>query len=99
MTQKEKTPAEVWQDQGEGDKQIEQVALLNTKRSGRRQRLSAHLHAAGPRPVLEALIAVSVGRNLDEVLEDFARLSAETYHAVGASYFSEPLAIDCGGST
>ena len=56
------------------------------KRSARRMQLCAHLHAAGPRPVLEALIAVDSGRDLDEVLEDFARLPADFYHAVFAIY-------------
>jgi hypothetical protein len=31
------------------------------KRTARRMRLCAHLHAAGPRPVLEALLAVESG--------------------------------------
>jgi hypothetical protein len=57
------------------------------------------LKAIRPRPVLEALIDVSEGRNLDEVLENFGRMSAETYHAVGANYFNDPLLIDCGAST
>jgi putative DNA primase/helicase len=51
----------------------------------RRQRLAAHLHRCGPRPVLEALIAVESGQPLDEVLHDFARLQPEIYEAVGAA--------------
>jgi len=69
------------------------------RRSARRIRLSAHLHAAGPRPVLEALIAVDSGQPLDDVLEDFARIPADIYRAVGASYFNKPFLIDCGAST
>ena len=54
-------------------------------RNIRRQRLALHLHAAGSRPVLEALLDVAGGRDLDQTLEDFARLDAQTYEAVGAS--------------
>lgn len=53
-------------------------------RTPRRQRLVKHLVECGTRPVLEALIAVDKGQDLDEVLEDFARLQPETYEAVGA---------------
>jgi hypothetical protein len=66
------------------------------RRSTRRLRLSAHLHAAGPRPVLEALIAVDSGQPLDDVLEDFARIPADIYRDVDAIY--KPF-IDCGAST
>jgi len=62
------------------------------KRSARRQHLSRHLHAAGPRSILEALLAVEDGEPLDEVLEDFARIPTATYHAVGANDF--PLLND-----
>jgi hypothetical protein len=58
--------------------------LLSDPRSQQRQALVAHLHAAGPRPVLEALIAVEAGQPLDVVLADFARLRAAAYRAVGA---------------
>ena len=68
------------------------------KRSARRMRLCTHLHAAGPRPVLEALIAIDSGQPLDDVLEDFGRVPADIYHAVGASHFTKPFLI-CGGST
>jgi hypothetical protein len=56
----------------------------NNPRNARRQRLAAHLYRCGPRPVLEALLAVESGRALDQVLEGFARLQPEIYHAVGA---------------
>jgi hypothetical protein len=56
-------------------------------RSPRRQKLSEHLHAAGPRPVLEALLAVEAGQPLDLVLEEFGRVAADTYRRVGASQF------------
>jgi hypothetical protein len=60
------------------------------RRSARRQRLVAHLHACGPRPTLEALLSVAAGNDLDAVLEDFARLSAETYAALGADRLPIP---------
>ncbi len=40
--------------------------------SPRRQRAAEHLHNLGPRPVLEALVEVEVGADLDRVLADFA---------------------------
>jgi hypothetical protein len=63
------------------------------KRTARRRHLSAHLHSAGPRPVLEALLAVESGQDLDAVLEDFGRIPAGIYHAVGASSFPKPFII------
>jgi hypothetical protein len=53
-------------------------------RNARRQRLVLHLHQAGPRVVLEAMLELEQGHDLDDVLEDFGRLTVETYHAVGA---------------
>jgi hypothetical protein len=61
------------------------------KRTSRRIRLSEKLHAAGPRPVLEALLAVAYGQDLDAVLEDFGRLHADYYHILGASHFTKPF--------
>jgi hypothetical protein len=69
------------------------------KRSVRRIRLCAYLHAAGPRPLLEALIAVDAGQPLDDVLEDFARIPADIYHAVGASNFNNKPFLVSGAST
>jgi hypothetical protein len=69
------------------------------KRSARRIQLCAHLHAAGPRPVLEALIAVDSGQPLDEVLEEFGRIPVDIYHAVDAIYSNKPFLINCGAST
>jgi hypothetical protein len=80
-------------DEGERD-----WSPSDNKRSRRRQYLSAQIHAAGPRPVLEALIAVHEGAHLDDVLADFARIPAEAYHAMGASHFQEPFIIT-GSST
>ena len=68
-------------------------------RSSKRQRLVAHLHAAGPRPVLEALISVAQGNDLDEVLADFARIPVDIYRRLGADELpiNQPLAVINGG--
>jgi hypothetical protein len=54
-------------------------------RTARRQRLVAHLYAAGPRPVLEAMIEVATGEPLDDVLERYARIPVAAYHEIGAN--------------
>ena len=54
------------------------------RRSARRQRLVAHLHAAGPRPCLECLLEVAAGGNLDDVLEAYRRIPVDVYRALGA---------------
>ena len=69
----------------------------NDPRSARRQRLALHLHECGPRPVLEALLDVAGGRDLDETLEDFARVPVETYRAVGADEFPNHFQMLKGG--
>jgi hypothetical protein len=67
-------------------------------RSARRQRLATKLHASGPRPVLEALIAVAAGARLDDVLEDFGRLPVEVYLALGADVLPiDSVAVIDGG--
>jgi hypothetical protein len=53
-------------------------------RTPRRQHLTKHLIECGPRPVLEALLAVDAGQDIDTVLEDFARLQPAIYNAVEA---------------
>ena len=69
-------------------------------RTPRRQHLARHLHRCGPRPTLEALLAVASGQDLDTVLEDFARLQPEIYEAIGADVLpiDERIIID-GGRT
>ena len=69
------------------------------KRSLRRRRLVNHLYACGPRPVLEALLAVDGGADLDAVLTDFARLPPRVYRAIGADYLDAepPLFVFAGG--
>jgi hypothetical protein len=54
-------------------------------RDARRQRLCKHLHAAGPRPVLEALLAVDCGQPLDDVLEQYVRIPSSIFTILGAS--------------
>jgi hypothetical protein len=50
-------------------------------RCPRRQRQVLHLHKSGPRCVMEALVAVEQGQQLDAVLADFERLPVELFHA------------------
>ena len=57
---------------------------LDAKRSARRQHLLRHLHAAGERPVMEACLELAEGRDFDEVLERFGRISVSVYRALGA---------------
>jgi hypothetical protein len=57
---------------------------FNRQRNTLRQRQVAHLYEAGPRPVMEALLAVEAGQDLDDVLADFARVAISTYRAIGA---------------
>ena len=91
-----KTPAEA-RYLGGGD--VEDNAPPDSKRSVRRQYLSKRLHAAGPRPVLEALLAVDGGQPLDDVLEGFARIPSSFYSILGASSFARILAIITRSST
>jgi len=91
-----KTPAEA-RYLGGGD--VEDNAPPDSNRSVRRQYLSKCLHAAGPRPVLEALLAVDRGQPLDNVLEDFARVPSSFYSILGASSFARLLAIITRSST
>jgi hypothetical protein len=60
------------------------LKFSNSTRSPRRQYLARHLHRCGPRPVLEALLAVAAGADLDATLADFGRLPTELYQALGA---------------
>ena len=52
-----------------------------------RQRAAEHLHGLGPRPVLEALVEVEAGTDLDSVLADFAQLDRETVRQLGGDQF------------
>jgi hypothetical protein len=67
-------------------------------RTPRRQRLVRHLVECGERPVLEALLAVADGQDLDRVLEGFARLQPEIYAALGGDVLPiDDLALIDGG--
>jgi hypothetical protein len=67
-------------------------------RTPRRQRLVRHLVECGERPVLEALLAVESGENLDIVLEDFARLHPDVCEAIGADVLPiDELGVVNGG--
>jgi hypothetical protein len=72
------------------------LGLAPDARSARRRHLARLLHAAGVRPVLEALLDVAGGRGLDETLEDFARLPAELYRAVNGDEFPQPVVMKGG---
>ena len=63
----------------------------------KRQRQVVRLHSLGPRPVLEALIEVAAGVELDIVLADYARLDPEVVTALGGDKF--PPSIFAVGST
>ena len=58
-------------------------------RSPRRQRQVLHLHKCGPWCVLEALLDVAGGRDLDETLADFERLRPELYAAAFMLFLDE----------
>jgi hypothetical protein len=84
-----KTPAEARYLGGD----VNDIAPPDNERSVRRQYLSKRLHIAGPRPVLEALLAVDSGQPLDDVLEDFARVPSSFYRILGASSFARIRAV------
>jgi hypothetical protein len=53
-------------------------------RSPQRQRQVKHLYQSGPRVIMEALLAVANGEDLDDVLADFNRIPVNIYRAIGA---------------
>ena len=63
----------------------------------KRQWQIEHLHSLGPRPVLEALIEIAAGGELDTVLADYARLDREVVVALGGDLF--PPSIFAVGAT
>jgi hypothetical protein len=68
----------------EVDQLGQQITRHITHRHPRRQHLVQHLHAAGPRPVFEAMLEPDAGRDLDSVLERYAAIPIGIYHTVGA---------------
>jgi hypothetical protein len=57
---------------------------ISKRRTARRQYLVLHLHRAGPRPLLELLLEIEGGGDLDATLERYAAIPTEVYHALGA---------------
>jgi hypothetical protein len=53
----------------------------------RRRRLAEQLHHLGPRPLLEILIEVAGGADLDTTLERYAAINPEILRAVGGDQF------------
>src|SRR5262245_55974886 len=70
--------------------QLGQIDNHNSQRNARRQHLAGRLHACGPRPVLEAMLELEAGADLDHLLERYTRIPAGIYRAFGA----DVLAID-----
>jgi hypothetical protein len=56
----------------------------------RRRRLAQHLFDCGPRSVMEAVLAIGAGEPIDDVLEDFARVPAGLFTAMGAREIPAP---------
>ncbi len=54
------------------------------------EKLAAHLHSLGPRPILEALREVADGADLDDVLADYSQLDSGVVHALGGDKFPPP---------
>jgi hypothetical protein len=74
------------------------VDQLFSSRSPRRQYLVGQLHAAGRRPLLEALIEIEAGHSVDGVLERFATIPPEVYRLLGADQLPiDSVAIFDGG--
>ena len=59
--------------------------ITDTLRTKERQHWVKLLHEAGPRAVLECLLYVSYGYDLDDTLKEFARVPATTYQYISAS--------------
>jgi hypothetical protein len=65
-------------------KQFQPSKEFQDVRSAERQRGVAHLVASGPRVVLEALLEVSKGKPLDDVLRRYRKVAVSTYRMLGA---------------
>ena len=66
------------------NKQFQPSKEFQDARSAERQRGVAHLCAAGPRVVLEALLEISRGKPIDDVLLRYAKMPVSVYRAMGA---------------
>ena len=61
--------------------------------TARRQYLCERLHAAGPRPTYQAVEDIAAGKDIDTVLEDYARIPTSFYRITGASNFIKPFLV------
>ena len=57
---------------------------LPEARSEERQQRIAYLYACGSRVVMEAMLEVSDGKSLDEVLTRYCEIPVSTYRIIGA---------------
>ena len=64
-----------------------------------RQRAAERLHRLGPRPVLEALIEVADGADLDALLVRYARLPPAAVRAFGGDRFPAPAVFAVRGAS
>ena len=64
-----------------------------------RQRAAERLHRLGPRPLLEALIEVASGGDLDATLVRYGRLDPAAVRAVGGHRFPPPPISAVRGAT
>ena len=65
-------------------RQFQPSKKLQDARNSVRQQAVAHLHASGPRVVMEAMLELEQGKPLDSVLRRYSRIPVATYRAVGA---------------
>jgi hypothetical protein len=70
---------------------VKRPRRVRLERTVRRQRLVRHLLACGPWPILEVLLAVANGDDLDETIEAIAKLQPESYRALHASELPLPV--------
>jgi hypothetical protein len=77
---------------------IDQRVQHDSQRSPRRQHLVGHVVYAGPRVVLELLLEIAAGADLNESLERYARIPVNVYRALGADRLPiDGLALVNGG--
>lgn len=83
----------------EGDQLDGPITRQTTAGDHHRQRLARHLHGLGPRAVLEAMLELERGADLDDVLADYGRLDAQLVRALGADRMPPmPLLLVAGGT-
>jgi hypothetical protein len=78
-------PGEYFEPRSKKGRGMAQRSLdLIEARSVERQQGIAHLCAAGPRVVLEALLEVASGKSIDNVLHRYRKVAVSTYRMMGA---------------